>query len=35
MTDSQNKQTKDHLQIALNDASDYLLYIQWNKSKNG
>jgi hypothetical protein len=26
---------KDHLQQALNDSSNYLLYLQWNKNKNG
>jgi len=26
---------KDHLQNALIDSSNYLLYLQWNKTKNG
>jgi len=26
--------TKDYLQIALDDASNYLLYLDWNKEKN-
>jgi len=32
-TKGSKMKTRDYLQEALNDSSNYLLYLQWNKTK--